>query len=66
MRGVPDPADARARLIRVAPRGRRVVAASAKVVAEMTADWTAHLGQQRMRQLTEALMALREVTDPYR
>ncbi|WP_268893317.1 hypothetical protein [Nocardia terrae] len=28
-------------------------------------EWAAHLGPRRMRNLREALAALREITDPY-
>lgn len=63
---VPDPTDARARLVRISERGARTVPLAAEVVAEVEAEWEAHLGKQRMRQLREALTRLREITDPYR
>jgi DNA-binding MarR family transcriptional regulator len=63
---VPDPTDARARLVRVAPRGARAVEASRKVVDEIVAEWTDHLGEDSMRALTDALVSLREIADPYR
>jgi DNA-binding MarR family transcriptional regulator len=63
---VPDPTDARARLVRISERGTRAVPLAAEVVAEVEAEWEAHLGKQRMRQLREALTRLREITDPYR
>jgi DNA-binding MarR family transcriptional regulator len=62
----PDPADARARLVRVAKRGRAAGAVAAAVVAEVEDEWAAHLGARRMTQLREALGMLREITDPYR
>jgi DNA-binding MarR family transcriptional regulator len=62
---VPDPTDARARLVRMAPRGRAAVAAARAVEREMDATWTAHLGKRRSRELREALERLREITDPY-
>jgi DNA-binding MarR family transcriptional regulator len=62
----PDPADARARLVRVAERGRAAGAVAAAVVAEVEDEWAAHLGARRMTQLREALGMLREITDPYR
>jgi hypothetical protein len=34
-------------------------------VAEVEAEWTAHLGKRRMAQLRQALTRLREITDPY-
>jgi DNA-binding MarR family transcriptional regulator len=66
VRRVPDPADARARLVQIAPRGREVVDASRRVVDETIAEWTRHLGPRRMRAMTDALVSLREITDPYR
>ena len=61
----PDPTDARARLICIAPRGLRAVEAAAKVVAQVEAEWTAHLGAQDMAHLRRSLIRLREITDPY-
>lgn len=63
---VPDPADARARLIRPTPRAAALAPIGAKVMADIEAEWTAHLGPGRMTQLREALTRLREITDPYR
>jgi DNA-binding MarR family transcriptional regulator len=62
---VPDPTDARARLVRIAPRGKRATALAARMVAQVEAEWTTHLGKQRMAQLREILSRLRDVTDPY-
>jgi DNA-binding MarR family transcriptional regulator len=62
---VPDPADARARLVRIAPRGTAALPVAAAIVAEVEAEWTAHLGRQRMGQLRRALEQLRQITDPY-
>ena len=61
-----DPEDARAKLVRVALRGERAVAASAEVVAEVEAEWAAHLGQRRTDDFRRSLLRLREITDPYR
>jgi DNA-binding MarR family transcriptional regulator len=63
---VPDPADGRARLVRIAERGTRSVEASRGIVAQVEAEWTAHLGERRMTQLRRILTDLREVTDPWR
>ena len=63
---VPDPDDGRARLVRITERGARSVAASAGIVAEVEAEWTAHLGVGRMDQLRQILADLREITDPWR
>jgi DNA-binding MarR family transcriptional regulator len=66
VRRVPDPTDARARLVQMAPRGLGVVAIARRVEAEVEAEWTAHLGEEATAQLRAALTRLREVTDPYR
>lgn len=62
----PDPADGRARLVRIAERGARSVAASRSIVARVEAEWTAHIGERRMAQLRGILADLREITDPWR
>ena len=65
VRRVPDPTDARARLIQIAERGARTIPVAAAVVAEIEAEWTAHLGATQAAQLRRALKSLREITDPY-
>jgi DNA-binding MarR family transcriptional regulator len=62
---VPDPVDGRARLVRIAERGARSVEISSRIVAEVEAEWTAHLGPPRMEQLRGILADLREITDPW-
>jgi DNA-binding MarR family transcriptional regulator len=62
---VPDPSDGRARLVRVAPRGRKAVRASARVVAAVEKEWEEHLGSDGARTLRRLLVELREVTDPW-
>ena len=61
----PDPTDNRARLVCIAERGRAAIEVASKVVAEVEAEWTRHVGVQRMERLRETLMKLREITDPY-
>jgi DNA-binding MarR family transcriptional regulator len=63
---VPDPDDGRARLVRIAERGARSVEISSRIVAEVEAEWTAHLGEDRMNNLRQTLIDLREITDPWR
>ena len=63
---VPDPRDARARLVRIAARGHAAVAVARRVEVEVEAEWTAHLGEEATAALRAALTRLREVTDPYR
>jgi DNA-binding MarR family transcriptional regulator len=62
---VPDPTDARARLVVLAPRGRAAQAAARRAERALEREWTDHLGQERMRAMREALTSLREITDPY-
>jgi DNA-binding MarR family transcriptional regulator len=64
VRRTPDPTDARARLVRIAERGYAALPVAQAVVAQVEAEWLAHLGPRRLRQLREALTALREITDP--
>jgi DNA-binding MarR family transcriptional regulator len=65
VRRVPDPADARARLVQIAERGEAAVAVARVAEAEVEAEWTQHLGRQAAGQLRRALTRLREITDPY-
>ena len=60
-----DPTDGRGRLVRFTKKGREVIKISRAEEARIDADWKAHLGERRMRQLREALSLLREITDPY-
>jgi DNA-binding MarR family transcriptional regulator len=66
VRRTPDPTDARARLVRLADRALEAKTVADGVVAAVEAEWRAHLGERRWRQLREALTRLREVTDPFR
>jgi DNA-binding MarR family transcriptional regulator len=63
---VADPTDARARLVRLSGRGLEVQTLARGVERQVLDEWTAHLGEDRMRALRGALVALREITDPYR
>ena len=55
---VPDPADRRAKLVRVTPRGREVYAVAREFVAETERDWTRLLGESKMRTLRALLEEL--------
>ena len=66
VRRVPDPTDGRARLVEVAERGLAAAVVAGAVVAEVEAEWAAHLGAEPMAALRSALLRLREVTDPFR
>lgn len=63
---VPDPSDARARLVRIAARGAAAIEVARKVEAEVDAEWERHLGARETERLRLALSRLREITDPYR
>lgn len=63
---VADPADARARLVVLAERGREVQRVARRQERAIERAWTRHLGTERMRVLNEALLDLCEITDPYR
>ncbi|MGI5170179.1 MarR family winged helix-turn-helix transcriptional regulator [Spirillospora sp. CA-253888] len=62
---VADPTDARARLARLTAKAEALLPVAAAAVAEVEAEWTAHLGKRRMDQLRDTLTRLREITDPY-
>jgi DNA-binding MarR family transcriptional regulator len=56
----PDPADARARLVTIAERGRAAQAVAAGVVAEVEEQWRRRLGARRYAALRRALAELHE------
>lgn len=60
-----DPSDARARLVRIAPRGEQVLPIAGAVVEAVEAQWARHLGAAQWKNLRRALLTLREITDPY-
>jgi len=61
----PDPTDARARLVRIAPRGAAAVEVARRAEAATEELWGRHLGARATGQLRQALTRLREITDPY-
>jgi DNA-binding MarR family transcriptional regulator len=61
----PDPADGRARLVVLSRRGRAVQRKARAVEDQVEAEWAAHLGPRRTAALKDALVRLREVTDPF-
>ncbi|MFC7597466.1 MarR family winged helix-turn-helix transcriptional regulator [Terrabacter sp. GCM10028922] len=62
---VPDPTDGRAMLVKLAARGHAAREAVLPALAEVEAQWLAHIGPERMAQLRETLKLLRAVADPY-
>ena len=63
---VPDPADGRARLVRLTSRADKAIAAANTEVERVLAEWSKHVGADRLRQAYETLNDLREITDPWR
>lgn len=61
----PDPTDARARLICIAERGRAAQREARVVERKVEAEWTRHLGKERMAALRASLLDLRDITDPW-
>lgn len=62
----PDPADGRARLIRITRRGYDVIAVATAEQERIEAEWARHLGPRATEDLRQALERLREITDPFR
>jgi DNA-binding MarR family transcriptional regulator len=65
VRRVPDPTDARARLVVIAERGAAAVDVARRTEAAVQAEWTRYLGRRATVQLYRTLSRLREITDPY-
>lgn len=63
---VPDPADGRARLVRLTARADKIVSVANTEVQRVLTEWADHVGADRLRQLYEVLRDLRELTDPWR
>lgn len=55
---VPDPADHRAKLVRLTARGQAVVETVRAVIQDLEEEWAARLGQEEYRELTRLLRAL--------
>lgn len=63
---IPDPSDARARLVSLSAKGEALCALAATEVSKVESQWRDHLGPELYCQLREAMVALRGITDPYR
>lgn len=63
---VADPADGRARLVRISAKGREVQAVAAREEQSIYDEWEHHLGTEDMQRLVDIMNRLRQVTDPYR
>jgi DNA-binding MarR family transcriptional regulator len=62
---VPDPTDARARLVRITALGQDAVAVARPVQEQIEAEWVEHLGLERTLELYATLVELRRITDPF-
>lgn len=62
---IPDPADGRARLIRLTEKGLIASARAREVVMRVERSWTDHLGVELAAVLREALTRLSTITDPH-
>lgn len=62
---VPDPTDARARLVRLAARGLAAQRRAREVERVVHEEWLAILGPQRLATLQDALEQLRPHVDPW-
>ena len=58
---VPDPDDARARLVRYTARGREARKNAGEAIKKVEANWEAALGKRKMAQLRKLLEELRSV-----
>lgn len=58
---VPDPSDRRAKLIRPTERGRAVMDAARRALAEIEREWNAAVGPRAVLQLRKTLEAVREL-----
>ncbi|MGZ5396887.1 MAG: MarR family winged helix-turn-helix transcriptional regulator [Mycobacterium sp.] len=61
-----DPSDARARLVTLSDKGLAMCRIAAAEVTRVENQWREFLGNKRFQQMNDALIALREITDPYR
>jgi DNA-binding MarR family transcriptional regulator len=61
----PDPSDARARLVTLSDKGLALCQVAGAEAAKVESEWRNFLGEKKFQQLHDALVALREITDPY-
>ena len=62
----PDPTDARARLVTLSDKGMTICREAGAEITRVEAEWREFLGERKFQQMREALLSLREITDPYR
>lgn len=61
---LPDPTDARARLVCLSARGRELVRVARQASERVESRWARHLGEDEADNLRSLLTKLRQVTDP--
>ncbi|RIK42770.1 MAG: MarR family transcriptional regulator [Chloroflexi bacterium] len=54
----PDPADGRAKLVRLTPRGHDAYTIATRLVSELEATWASYIGEERMQALKHLLADL--------
>ena len=62
---VPDPSDARARLVRLTGLAHSLIALAGVEERRIEAEWAAHVGPEAIEQMRATLIQLRTLTDPY-
>ena len=58
---IPDPADGRAKIIRLTDRGAEAKAAALEIFAEVEREWAERIGEERVAAMRGALEALYEL-----
>jgi hypothetical protein len=58
---VPDPADGRAKIIRLTEQGAEAKATALEIFAEIEAEWAERIGPERVQALRDALEVLYEL-----
>jgi DNA-binding MarR family transcriptional regulator len=58
---VPDPADGRAKIIRLTERGAEAKATALEIFAEIESEWAERIGPERVEALRDALEVLNEL-----
>lgn len=61
----PDPSDARARLVGLTDKGVDLCRTANAEVVRVEKEWRSFLGERAFERMHDALLALREITDPY-
>jgi DNA-binding MarR family transcriptional regulator len=60
---MPDPADGRARRVRLTERGHELIRVAEGIIAALEAEWASRLGRERFAHLRSLLIAMSEQLD---